>query len=235
MIIDAALCGSLGGVVLAGDPHGRTAVRARTPRRRAATRRQAAIRSIFAGLQYRWTGGLSQAQRDAWDAYAGGLGEMTGGCDPRSRTGKDFFLGYNLIFLNRAQFGATPFSTRDAGPAAAGRPPAAAAVPTITIGGPGLLFSGAFTATTPTAGLLVLYVFHNVAEDERYVGNPWHIFHTGGFIGGQANFSGAIDQSGPPSRLSDWRLSAGRTRVKVVAWYDDGRYSRPVAGVVDVA
>lgn len=234
MIVNATLCGGLQGLV-GSTNQGRGVVRGERRAGAARSGRQRVIASIFAGLQYRWSGGLSQAQRDAWDAYAAALGEMTGGCDPRPRTGKDFFLGANLIFLNRTQFGSTPFAAVDDGPTVHSRPPGPASVPSITAAGPGFGFFGSFTSTTPGAGLLCLYIFHAVAEVRRDLGDPWHLAHTGGFVAGQSNYSGFFELPDPPSWLADWSIDPGdRVRVKARAWYADGRYSVASRGFVQV-
>lgn len=227
MIVSSALCGTLGGVVFAGS-QGRAAARRRSPRGHRGTHRQRTVRSIFAGLQYRWSGGLSSGQRDDWDAYAADLGEMTGGCDPRPRTGRDFFVGWNLEQLNADARGLFSLGGRDDGPSALGRPPAPTAFDffffltpddiSAQVGGSG---------PNPVDGVVLLYVARS--RDLSFRRNPWHLANTAEILAGPAGLEWSIDVTAADEWAADWVPRPDESVwMKVRFAFVDGRYSTAI-------
>lgn len=230
MIVDSALCGTLGGVVLAGN-QGRTAVRSRTPRRRGLTRRQQTIARLFAAANYRWSLVLTDGDKASWEAYAAALAEVTGGCDPRSLTGKDLFVGYWVAQQWAVVELASSLGPVDAGPGSVGRPPGPSALTTLEEGGPGLLWGGTLSAAAAALGVVLWYVYRPLPRGVGWPGNPWHLAASAGVTVGGTGFS-SVSQFEPRVNWSaDWVIGAGdRVRWKLRALYSDGRFSLPLFG-----
>ena len=93
--------GSLGGLVFSHNAGGQY-VRARVTPTNPGTIYQTTVRQIVASLVNLWANVLTQAQRDAWDVYAGNvpLPDVFG--DPRYRSGINHYVRSNTP---RLQFG----------------------------------------------------------------------------------------------------------------------------------
>jgi len=228
-------CGTVQGVTFKADGDRIVAAGKRQPRKRG-TLRQKTVRSVFSSLAAQWQLGLTGAQQTAWDNFATAIAENTGGCNPRPRTGYDWFLTVNLPRSNdearsgvaRARF-VDPPSTADRG----------SAPPTFTFVGvsSGVFLVGlSFTGVPTLVPLAFGYVGPGLSPTVQSVGNPWHFFGTGAAAAGGGGITIASTPATPDNWYADWPPQVGsRVRIKARVQFADGRITKATREISTVA
>lgn len=218
-VFDLELSGALGNVVAGRDRAGQIWLRSRVTPSNPQSTSQSIVRNLIAALSGVWKDTLTQANRDAWDAYADAV--LKNGL---KLTGANWFTGSNLLRgqVNAEQPGDPLDTSRvDAGPTTLSQ--ASLSPVTVTASVATGLISVAFTGGegwdgSDDDGCLLVYASPSISPSRTY-NNQGYKF-AGAIISASGGITSPQTVTAPYTLVEDNKLF-----VRVRSLQADGRYS----------
>jgi len=225
--------GSIGGTTYSHNRGGMYR-RARSVPTNPNTTKQQAVRSIFSGLVSAWLNTLTQANRDTWKTYADNTPRMDSLGNELILTGQQMYVGANT---GRQQVGLSSVAngptTYNRGEAIVSLEDSTNAIPNeLDIQGDALGLAFVFSSATSDDGDCAIWIGPPINASTNFWKGPYQFAATEAVAASQNSSAFTATASTLPITTP---LAVGQRRpVKLVQFYDDGRYTSPFNGIVTV-